>query len=565
MADEEVQKYLVESKMLGNIHVKALSILNIPSSISVPTLFKQNYYGDMVISRAVPNIPECKGSLDIIPLAILRWHGKLNVIDINGNYKNEHTIKYDDLAPSLLNKMQSITTSYLEDNQIGNFTGSMASEDGTHGKVIPPLIENRKEFLKADGTWETPKNTECPPASDTTMGILKTYSDGGSSTDGGMMQFYIRKLMRDTIVIPPADVTTGNTGIIKLYSSLGNHVDGALTQITFTHIINSLDVFTYINPNPKTKGVTRLLQDTDDMSLSESGVMSQKAIKDYLNNKITHLNLPQKATDTKDGILRLVEDIGNDPQAAFTQDHITKIFAPEGENYTKIEVKDGALQAYKVNGTIESFVVEDIIAALVNKAGNIPVGKTDDSNIWIDPNDSGHMLHIMIDDTEYRLPTKTLITDLSYFSRNNVPNYRNITSYPSNYMTKFVNGVNNSGNRDTVYVHDAFSGCSAVTSLSIGRINTNHCPQFSNMFYNCTALTHIDVSMDFGSVLNKTDAANMFTGCNNLVSGSIQFTHVKSSVFSSASDLIASICGGATTSTIYTNLSKIVTVSSWIS
>ena len=74
-------------------------------------------------------------------------------------------------------------------------------------------------------------------------------------------------------------------------------------------------------------------------------------------------------------------------------------------------------------------------------------------------------------------------------------------------------------NFDTSKVTDMssmFKGCSSLTSLDVSSFNTSKVTYMSNMFYNCSALTSLDVSnFDTSKV---TDMDSMFSGCSKLIS-----------------------------------------------
>ena len=61
-----------------------------------------------------------------------------------------------------------------------------------------------------------------------------------------------------------------------------------------------------------------------------------------------------------------------------------------------------------------------------------------------------------------------------------------------------------------------FYNCSALTSLDLSNFNTEIVTYMSNMFYNCSALTTIFASDKF--VTDKvTKSTDMFSGCKNLI------------------------------------------------
>jgi hypothetical protein len=85
------------------------------------------------------------------------------------------------------------------------FTGATASANGTAGLVIAPLIANRGQYLKGDGTWGTPTDT------DTTYVVFTRSANGlvPSAPTGTGTTKYLRE--DGTWQVPPDTDTDTNT------------------------------------------------------------------------------------------------------------------------------------------------------------------------------------------------------------------------------------------------------------------------------------------------------------------------------------------------------------------
>ena len=85
------------------------------------------------------------------------------------------------------------------------FTGATASANGTAGLVIAPLIANRAQYLKGDGTWGTPTDT------DTTYVVFTRSANGlvPSAPTGTGTTKYLRE--DGTWQVPPDTDTDTNT------------------------------------------------------------------------------------------------------------------------------------------------------------------------------------------------------------------------------------------------------------------------------------------------------------------------------------------------------------------
>jgi hypothetical protein len=83
------------------------------------------------------------------------------------------------------------------------FTGATALANGTAGLVIAPLIANRGQYLKGDGTWGTP--------TDTTYSVFTRLANGLAPASGGTSG--TTKYLREdgTWAVPPDTDTDTNT------------------------------------------------------------------------------------------------------------------------------------------------------------------------------------------------------------------------------------------------------------------------------------------------------------------------------------------------------------------
>jgi hypothetical protein len=85
------------------------------------------------------------------------------------------------------------------------FTGATALANGTAGLVVAPLIANRAQYLKGDGTWGT------PPDTDTTYAVFTRTAAGLAPASGGTSG--TTKYLREdgTWAVPPDTDTDTNT------------------------------------------------------------------------------------------------------------------------------------------------------------------------------------------------------------------------------------------------------------------------------------------------------------------------------------------------------------------
>ena len=126
------------------------------------------------------------------------------------------------------------------------------------------------------------------------------------------------------------------------------------------------------------------------------------------------------------------------------------------------------------------------------------------------------------------------LVDLSYYARDNITDYKSITSIPQenlDYLNSGLYASNMTGmfydcgkltyipklNIDTTNVNDMntmFRYCDSLTSLDLSDFNTSNVTNMSYMFYYCSSLTSLDLSnFDTSKV---EDMSNMFYECHSL-------------------------------------------------
>ena len=126
------------------------------------------------------------------------------------------------------------------------------------------------------------------------------------------------------------------------------------------------------------------------------------------------------------------------------------------------------------------------------------------------------------------------LVDLSYYARDNITNYKSITSIPQenlDYLNSGLYASNMTGmfydcgkltyipklNIDTINVNDMntmFRYCGSLTSVDLSDFNTSNVTNMSNMFYYCSSLTSLDLSNFNTSKVE--DMSNMFYECHSL-------------------------------------------------
>ena len=126
--------------------------------------------------------------------------------------------------------------------------------------------------------------------------------------------------------------------------------------------------------------------------------------------------------------------------------------------------------------------------------------------------------------------------DLSYYARNNIPDYQNITEIPQDNLNYLNSGLVASNmsymfsvcfklqsvpklNIDTskcTNMEYMFQYCQSLTSLDLSNFNTSNVTDMFYMFDNCQALTSLDLS-NFNTS-NVTNMNYMFSGCISLIS-----------------------------------------------
>ena len=120
------------------------------------------------------------------------------------------------------------------------FTGATSVANGVAGLVTQPLIANRAQYLKGDGTWGTPTDTiySLPIATDTVLGGIKVDGTTITITAGGVISG------ANTYSLPIASSTV--LGGIKVGTNL-SITEGVLSSTdTNTWLANSKDVAGYV-------------------------------------------------------------------------------------------------------------------------------------------------------------------------------------------------------------------------------------------------------------------------------------------------------------------------------
>lgn len=133
--------------------------------------------------------------------------------------------------------------------------------------------------------------------------------------------------------------------------------------------------------------------------------------------------------------------------------------------------------------------------------------------------------------------------DLSYYCKNNIPDFQTITQLPQNvidYLNSGISAINmsymfsnthnwnsNFGminlqefpslNIDTskcINMYSMFADLQKITSIDLSNFDTSSCKSFTGMFYNCYALEELDLSnFDFS---NMASIWGMFWNCRSL-------------------------------------------------
>ena len=137
-------------------------------------------------------------------------------------------------------------------------------------------------------------------------------------------------------------------------------------------------------------------------------------------------------------------------------------------------------------------------------------------------------------DTVIRGITEPNLVDLSFYARDNIPNYQAIAEIPKENMD-YINSVKyavncmdmffdcrslellNLSNFDTSKVTNMsymFSGCRALLRLELSSFNTSNVTSMNNMFIICGHLHYLDISN--WDTSNVTNMSRMFGFCNSL-------------------------------------------------
>ena len=113
-------------------------------------------------------------------------------------------------------------------------------------------------------------------------------------------------------------------------------------------------------------------------------------------------------------------------------------------------------------------------------------------------------------DVKIKSSFNSIYVNLSWYAKNNIPNYGTITEIPKEHMD-YINSVKYANN-----CYSMFYDCNKLTAeLDLSNFDTSKVTNMGNMFYNCTSLISIDVSnFDTSSV---TDMSCMFYNCVSLI------------------------------------------------
>lgn len=129
---------------------------------------------------------------------------------------------------------------------------------------------------------------------------------------------------------------------------------------------------------------------------------------------------------------------------------------------------------------------------------------------------------------------KVQLVDLSYYARDNISNYKTVTSIPQSNLNYLQSGLHASDmghmfyeceklttipklNIDTskcTSIWYMFLGCTSLTSLDVSNFDTSSCSLIYHTFYNCKSLKSLNASgFDFRKASN---AQYMFAYCESL-------------------------------------------------
>ena len=123
------------------------------------------------------------------------------------------------------------------------------------------------------------------------------------------------------------------------------------------------------------------------------------------------------------------------------------------------------------------------------------------------------------------IPNEDGTVDLTYYARDHIANYQNITELPEGNK-KYLDEVLTIGKYKVVNMTYMFNNCNSLTSLDISNWNTSNVSSMYGMIKYCDSLTSLDVSN--WDTSNVTDMGYMFSNCNSLttVIGTIDMSKV---------------------------------------
>lgn len=156
------------------------------------------------------------------------------------------------------NTTSTITT---QDTTYSNMTGASSSAAGKAGLVPAPAAGNQAKFLRGDGTWQTPTDTNTHYTSHLYAG---SGTAANASTTNGNTKITVAddSTVRNSVTIKGTGATTvtsdangvvtvnstnttystgtaSASGITKLYTGVGDNTDGSMTQKAIKAIVGT--------------------------------------------------------------------------------------------------------------------------------------------------------------------------------------------------------------------------------------------------------------------------------------------------------------------------------------
>ena len=143
----------------------------------------------------------------------------------------------------------------------------------------------------------------------------------------------------------------------------------------------------------------------------------------------------------------------------------------------------------------------------------------------------------------------SLITlDVSNFDTSKVTNMNGMF-YDCNKLTTL--NVSKWDTSNVTYMGYMFAFCSNLTTLNVSKWDTSNVTYMGGMFNGCTSLSNLKLNFDMSSISDIKKVKDIFANCK-IISGSIKFTNVKTSVFKDRATFINAINGSGINSAILT-------------